>query len=64
MDDYRGGNIEKWCSYDNGNTWKWIQDLTPKNDEFSGWKYNNIQPVEDSKGNIIEGMLIFNAGKM
>lgn len=59
MDRYGGGNIELWCSYDKGNTWEKNQDLTPKNDEFTGWKYNNIQPVKDSKGNIQEGMLLF-----
>jgi len=59
MDSYGGGNIEEWCSYDKGNTWKMVQDLTPKSAEFSGWKYNNIQPINDPKGNAKEGMFLF-----
>ncbi len=59
MDSYGGGNIVEWCSYDKGNTWKMIQDLTPKGAEFAGWKYNNIQPVKDPKGNAKEGMFLF-----
>jgi hypothetical protein len=59
MDAYGGGNIEEWCSYDKGNTWEKVSDLTPRNTEFAGWKFNNIQPVKDPKGNVIEGMLLF-----
>lgn len=59
MDRYGGGKIEEWCSYDKGNTWKKIQDLTPKNFEFNGWKFNNIQPIKNPKGNVQEGMLLF-----
>jgi hypothetical protein len=59
MDRYGGGNIEEWCSYDKGNTWQKIHDLTPKEAEFAGWKYNNIQPIKDPKGNVKEGMLLF-----
>lgn len=59
MDRYGGGNIEEWCSYDKGTTWERIQDLTPKDAEFAGWKYNNIQPIKDPKGNVKEGMLLF-----
>ncbi|MCD6353992.1 MAG: BNR-4 repeat-containing protein [Prolixibacteraceae bacterium] len=59
MDRYGGGNIEEWCSYNKGNSWERIQNLTPKNAEFSGWKYNNLQPVTDSKGNVKKGMLLF-----
>ncbi|HKI88392.1 MAG TPA: BNR-4 repeat-containing protein [Draconibacterium sp.] len=56
---YGGGNIEEWCSYDKGNTWKRIQNLIQGNPEYRGWKFNNIQPVEDPKGNIIDNMLLF-----
>jgi hypothetical protein len=59
MDRYGGGSIEEWCSYDKGNTWLRIRDLTPKDAEFACWKYNNIQPIKDSKGNAKEGMLLF-----
>ncbi len=59
MDRYGGGNIEEWSSYDKGNTWKKNSDLTPKSAEFAGWKFNNIQPIKDPKGNVKEGMFLF-----
>jgi hypothetical protein len=59
MDSYGGGNIEEWHSNDNGNTWTKIQELAPKDPEFEGWNYNNVQPVKDRMGNTIDGMLIF-----
>jgi len=59
MDRYGGGSIEEWCSYDNGSTWTRVKDLTPKNVEYADWKFNNIQPIKDSNGNEMEGMLLF-----
>jgi hypothetical protein len=59
MDRYGGGKIEEWRSYDKGKTWVRVQDLTPKNAEYTGWKFNNIQPIKDSYGHEIEGMLLF-----
>ncbi|MCX6326836.1 MAG: BNR-4 repeat-containing protein [Bacteroidia bacterium] len=59
MNSYGGGYIEEWCSYNKGNTWEKIRDLTPGNSEFVDWKFNNIQPVKDPKGNVIDGMLLF-----
>lgn len=58
MDRYGGGNIKEWCSYDKGNTWKKSRDLTPNSPEYAGWKFNNIQPIKDPKGNVKEGMLL------
>lgn len=59
MNAYGGGNIEEWRSFDKGKTWEIISDLTPRNNEFAGWKFNNIQPIKGPKGNAIEGMLLF-----
>jgi hypothetical protein len=59
MDSRGGGHIEEWRSVNYGNTWERIRDLTPREPEFSGWKYNNIQPIKDSRGNVKDGMLLF-----
>jgi hypothetical protein len=59
MDSRGGGNIEEWVSKDKGNTWSKHRDLTPNASEYTGWKFNNIQPLKDSKGNVKEGMLLF-----
>ena len=59
MDRYGGGNIEEWCSSDKGYTWKKTRDITPESSLFEGWKFNNIQPIKDPKGNVQEGMLLF-----
>jgi len=59
MDSYGGGAVEEWLSTDKGNTWKKQRDLTPEESRYSGWKYNNIQPVTDPDGTIVHGMLLF-----
>ncbi len=59
MDQYGGGNIEEWISMDDGNSWKRYRDLTPFQSEFSGWRYNNIQPVVRPDGSYVKGMLLF-----
>jgi len=59
MDSRGGGDIEEWASTDNGNTWQKSRDLTPNAPEYDGWKFNNIQPIKDAKGNIKEGMFLF-----
>ena len=59
MDSRGGGDIEEWVSTDKGNTWKRMRDLTPNAPEYAGWKYNNIQPIKDPKGNVKDGMLLF-----
>ena len=59
MDKHGGGRIEEWISSDNGNTWKLIRDLTPDPTKYPGWKFNNIQPVTNADGSIVDGMLLF-----
>ena len=59
MDSKGGGDIEEWISTDSGFTWKRVRDLTPRAPEYAGWKFNNIQPIKDPKGNVRDGMLLF-----
>ena len=59
MDKHGGGRIEEWVSSDKGNTWEMLQDLTPDTSEYPDWKFNNIQPVTNPDGSIVEGMLLF-----
>jgi hypothetical protein len=59
MDRYGGGSIEEWTSTDRGNTWKKARDLTPDKKRYLGWKYNNIQPVKNPDGTLIDRMLLF-----
>ncbi|MFC1764939.1 BNR-4 repeat-containing protein [Planctomycetota bacterium] len=59
MDKHGGGNIEEWTSIDQGNTWKKARDLTPDKANYSGWRYNNIQPVKRPDGTLVDGMLLF-----
>ncbi|MBT3604490.1 MAG: hypothetical protein HN521_15650 [Candidatus Latescibacteria bacterium] len=59
MDSRGGGDIEEWVSTDNGNRWEKVRDLIPSAPEYDGWKFNNIQPIKDEKGNIKEGMFLF-----
>lgn len=59
MDRYGGGAIEEWTSSDAGNTWKRKRDLTPDPSRYSGWKFNNVQPVVRPDGRVVDGMLLF-----
>jgi hypothetical protein len=59
MDSHGGGRIEEWSSLDDGKTWKALRDLTPTGKEYSGWRYNNVQPVTKPGGEIVPGMLLF-----
>jgi hypothetical protein len=59
MDRYGGGAIEEWTSTDMGNTWKKERRLFQDVNQYSGWKYNNIQSVERPDGSIVDGMLLF-----
>jgi len=59
MDKHGGGRIEEWVSADKGNTWFFLQDLTPDNTKHTGWKFNNVQPVTHPDGSVVEGMILF-----
>ncbi|MFY0653822.1 MAG: BNR-4 repeat-containing protein [Cyclobacteriaceae bacterium] len=59
MDKHGGGRVEEWVSSDNGNSWKKLQELKPDQAKYPGWKFNNIQPVTNSDGSLVEGMLLF-----
>ena len=59
MDGHGGGRIEEWVSYDRGDSWKKKRDLTPDSKRYSGWRFNNIQPVLRPDGSAVDGMLIF-----
>lgn len=59
MDKHGGGNIEEWISSDDGSTWSVRRDLTPDRSKYPDWKYNNIQPVTNPDGSVVDGMLLF-----
>ena len=59
MDKHGGGRIEEWISSDMGSSWEKIQELTPDPSKYPGWKFNNIQPVTNPDGSVVEGMLLF-----
>ena len=59
MDKHGGGRIEEWVSSDKGNTWRLSRDLTPDQTKYPEWKYNNVQPVTNPDGSVVEGMLLF-----
>ena len=59
MDKHGGGRIEEWVSSDNGSSWKRLQELTPDQSMYPGWKFNNIQPVTNPDGSVVDSMLLF-----
>jgi hypothetical protein len=59
MDKHGGGNVQEWVSEDKGKSWRKRRDLTPDRKRYSGWRFNNIQPVLRADGTAVEGMLIF-----
>ena len=59
MDRHGGGRIEEWISSNEGKTWERYRDLTPSKKEYTGWKYNNIQPVTNPDGSVVDGMIMF-----
>jgi hypothetical protein len=59
MERHGGGRIEEWVSKDKGNNWKKRRDLTPDQEPYAGWRFNNIQPVVRPDGTTVEGMLLF-----
>ncbi len=59
MDRHGGGRIEEWTSHDRGTSWKRRRILSPTEDQYSGWRFNNVQPVVRSDGSEVAGMLLF-----
>jgi len=59
MDKHGGGKIEEWISADNGRSWEKLQELTPDQLKYPGWKFNNVQPVTNPDGSIVDGILLF-----
>lgn len=59
MNKHGGGNIEEWVSFDDGDTWEFSNDIAPDSPTYSGWHYNNVQPVKKADGTIVDGLLLF-----
>ena len=59
MESHGGGEIEHWVSKDRGNTWSRYHNITPDAGQYSGWRFNNVQPVLRSDGTAVDGMLVF-----
>ena len=59
MDKHGGGRIEHWTSKDEGDDWIKARTLMPNSSEYSGWRFNNVQPVVRPDGSEVEGMLLF-----
>ena len=59
MDRHGGGVIEEWTSKDGGVTWLKYRQVSPSGQQYRGWKFNNVQPVVNADGSLMEGMLLF-----
>lgn len=59
MDRHGGGQIEEWTSSDQGHTWNRKRLFSPSGDQYDGWKFNNVQPVLNADGGVLDGMWIF-----
>ena len=59
MDKHGGGRIQEWISADKGSTWQLKRDLTPDSTLYPDWSFNNVQPVTNAYGRVVEGMLMF-----
>ena len=59
MDRHGGGKIEEWVSKDSGRTWEKRRQVSPVQEAYDGWRFNNIQPVVRSDGSVVDGMLLF-----
>ena len=59
MDRHGGGRIEEWISSDQGQTWYRKRQLSPRGEQYRGWKFNNVQPVLNADGSVLHGMWIF-----
>lgn len=52
---YGGGSLQHWESRDHGDSWQRLAILDPDPELI----YNNPRPIITSKGNVMEGMLVF-----
>lgn len=59
MDRHGGGRIEEWISRDEGNHWTKRREVSPTSQQYSGWRFNNVQPVVRPDGSMIDGMLLY-----
>lgn len=59
MDKHGGGKIEKWTSSDQGRSWVKKHDVFSKESPYANWRFNNIKPLVDARGNVRKGMFIF-----
>ena len=58
MDEYGWGErVEEWVSSEYGMMWERRRDLTPP--DKPGWHWQNVQPVIDSDGRAIPGLILF-----
>ena len=58
MDKHGGGRIEEWISPDKETPGK-RQNISPDQEKYKNWKYNNIQPVTRPDGSVVDGMILF-----
>ena len=40
-------------------TWLKYRQVSPSGQQYRGWKFNNVQPVVNADGSLMEGMLLF-----
>ena len=60
MNNHGGGtHIEEWISSDVGNTWAKKRTLFSADNEYAGWRFNNVQPIKTKEGKIKEGVWLF-----
>ena len=60
MNNHGGGKqIEEWISEDDGVSWSKKRILFQDEGQYTGWRFNNVQPVKSKDGIIKEGALLF-----
>jgi len=60
MNNHGGGTrIEEWISSNDGKTWDKKRTLFNAEDNYAGWRFNNVQPVKSKDGTIADGLWIF-----
>lgn len=58
MEKHGGGRLEEWVSKDKGLHWSFSRHLHPGKELYSDWIFNNIQPVTNDKGHVVENLYI------